>query len=1057
MGGILMSQVNIEQLYKLKGERIRNRVLDAGRQGGRITVHMGTCGISSGADRVFSAINTSLAASGRKDIILTTSGCAGICNLEPLLTIERAGEEPVRYAQVDEKKAAVIFNDHVLEGKINAGWVYSRGWEHIGEEFEGPQSPVHDLTPHTRDIPFFGMQQPVVMKNRGLIQADRIEDYIAMDGYLAAAKALFQMEPAEIVEEVKRSGIRGRGGAGFPAGLKWQFAAQTPSSVKYILCNADEGDPGAFMDRCVLESDPHSVIEGMIIAAKAIGSHQGYIYCRAEYPLAVATLNIALGQAREMGLLGKNILNSGFDFDLEVYRGAGAFVCGEETALMTSIEGKRGTPRPRPPFPAVQGLWKKPSVLNNVETLANIPQIILKGGKWYSGIGTRNSRGTKVFALTGDVRNIGLVEVPMGISIGTIIHDIGGGIPDGKKFKAVQLGGPSGGCIPVQHLNSPVEYETIAKLGAIVGSGGMIVMDEDKCVVDIARFFMDFCRDESCGKCTPCRVGTQKMLDILEKICEGRGEPGDIETLERWADIIKNTALCGLGQTAPNPVLSTLRYFRHEYEAHIYDKHCEAAVCQTIVKAPCRHTCPVEMDVPDYVSLVKVGRLDDAYKVLLRTNPFPGVCGRVCDHKCESKCRRNTVDSSVGVRFLKRFITDHAARPPVKRITPTRKERIAIVGAGPSGLAAARDLVLRGYPVTVFEQYSEPGGMLRWGIPEYRLPKAVLEKEIADIVNSGVELKCNTRLGTDITWQDITRLFDAVYIATGMPRSMPLGIPGDHLEGVLGAIEFLFRVNDGKAVQMGNNVAVIGGGNSAIDAARAALRMGAKKVTVMYRRTMADMPALEEEIHAAAAEGIAFVCLAAPVSLEGEGDKLQRMNCQRMSLGDFDASGRKRPKPIIGEEFVLEVDQVIAAIGQQQNDAWDHMLPGVKKTKAGHIEVNQSRTTRISKDLVFAGGDVVTGPATVVGAIAAGRKAAAEIDEAIRERNGEEPFIPVVEPIEIPKAVEEDIVEIPRIKIAEAEIDMRVCDFREVELGCSFEEALSEAGRCLRCDIEIEE
>ena len=484
---------------------------------------------------------------------------------------------------MDGEKARRIFEQHVLGGQPLAEWVFARGWEQTEKDFEGPSSSIADVSRHVRDIPFFGMQKPWVMRNRGLIQADKIEEYIARDGYAGAAKALFQMTPDDIIREVKTSGIRGRGGAGFPTGLKWEFAARSGGDVKYVLCNADEGDPGAFMDRCVLESDPHAVLEGMIIAARAIGSHQGYIYCRAEYPLAVRTLNTAIGQARKVGLLGQNILGSGFGFDVEVYRGAGAFVCGEETALMTSIEGKRGTPRPRPPFPAVQGLWKKPTILNNVETLANIAQIILNGGQWYAGVGTLRSKGTKVFAITGDVNNVGLVEVPMGIPLRNIIYDIGGGISGGKQFKAVQLGGPSGGCVPAQHLDAPVDYESITQLGAIVGSGGMIVMDEDKCMVDVARFFMDFCTDESCGKCAPCRVGTTKMLEILNRACEGKGKADDIQTLEKWAAIIQDTALCGLGQTAPNPVLSTLRYFRHEYEAHILAKRCPAGVCRPLV------------------------------------------------------------------------------------------------------------------------------------------------------------------------------------------------------------------------------------------------------------------------------------------------------------------------------------------------------------------------------------------------------------------------------------------------------------------------------------------
>ena len=578
-----MSQLNIEDLNRIKAEVLQSWQLNARRQKVRITVHMGTCGISSGADKVLNVLQGEIEAHKGNGIGITTSGCAGICNREPLITIEIAGQEPVKYCEVDGEKARRIFEQHVIGGQPVTEWVFARGWEQTEKDFKGPPSPIADVSRHVRDIPFFGLQKPWVMRNRGLIQADKIEEYIARDGYAGAAKALFQMTPDDIIREVKTSGIRGRGGAGFPTGLKWEFAARSGGDVKYVLCNADEGDPGAFMDRCVLESDPHAVLEGMIIAARAIGSHQGYIYCRAEYPLAVRTLNTAIDQARQMGLLGEDILGSAFGFDVEVYRGAGAFVCGEETALMTSIEGKRGTPRPRPPFPAVQGLWKKPTILNNVETLANIAQIILNGGQWYAGVGTLRSKGTKVFAITGDVNNVGLVEVPMGIPLRKIIYDVGGGISGGKEFKAVQLGGPSGGCIPAQHLDVPVDYESITQLGAIVGSGGMIVMDEDKCMVDVARFFMEFCTDESCGKCAPCRAGTTKMLEILNRACEGKGRPNDIETLEKWAAIIQDSALCGLGQTAPNPVLSTLRYFRHEYESHILEKRCPAGVCRPLV------------------------------------------------------------------------------------------------------------------------------------------------------------------------------------------------------------------------------------------------------------------------------------------------------------------------------------------------------------------------------------------------------------------------------------------------------------------------------------------
>ncbi len=540
-----------------------------------------------------------------EEIKIVETGCNGFCALGPILVVYPEG---VIYITLKPEDIPHLVEEHLIKGRIVDRLLY--------------REPGTDkVIPTMQDIPFFAYQELRVLKNRGLIDPEKIEEYIARDGYAGMAKALTEMTPDQIVQEVLDSGLRGRGGAGFPTGLKWKFAAQSKSDIKYVLCNADEGDPGAFMDRSVLEADPHAVLEGMVIAAKAIGSKHGYIYCRAEYPLAIHRLNIAIAQAKEAGLLGKNILGTGIDFDLEIYQGAGAFVCGEETALMTSIEGKRGMPRPRPPFPAVAGLWQKPSILNNVETLANIGQIILRGAKWYASVGTEKSKGTKVFALTGDVANVGLVEVPMGTKLGTIVYDIGGGIPKGKKFKAAQLGGPSGGCIPVQHLNAPVDYEKVAELGAIMGSGGLIVMNEDKCAVDMARFFMDFCQDESCGKCTPCREGTKRMLDILTNITQGKGKEGDIELLEEMAAVIKNAALCGLGQTAPNPVLSTIRYFRKEYEQHIRDHRCVAAVCSAMFKSPCQHTCPIEMDIPSYIALIRAERLDDAYKILLQTNP----------------------------------------------------------------------------------------------------------------------------------------------------------------------------------------------------------------------------------------------------------------------------------------------------------------------------------------------------------------------------------------------------------------------------------------------------
>ena len=524
---------------------------------------------AAGSEKVKTALSDEIKKHGLENKIeIEMTECNGFCAIGPVMTVQPGG---VFYQNIKPEDAAELVEEHFIKGNPVERLLYK-------------EPAPKDEIPKLDDIPFFEPQVFRVMRNKGVIDPEIIDEYIARDGYFGAAKALTEMTSEQIVDEMLESGLRGRGGAGFPTGLKWKFAMGAKSDEKYVLCNADEGDPGAFMDRTVLESDPHAVLEGMIIAAKAINSHKGYIYCRSEYPLAIKRLTIAIEQANEYGLLGKDILGSGFDFDIEIYQGAGAFVCGEETALMRSIEGKRGMPRPRPPFPANQGLWEKPTILNNVETLANVAQIILKGGAWYASIGTNTSKGTKVFALSGDITNIGLVEVPMGTTLRTIVYDIGGGVPNKRKFKAVQLGGPSGGCVPEAYLDTPVDYEEIAKVGAIMGSGGAIVMDDRTCMVDMARYFMDFIQDESCGKCTPCREGTKRILTILENICEGKGKPGDIEELEELTHVVSESALCGLGQTASNPVLATLRYFRDEYEAHIYRKECPARTCVALLK-----------------------------------------------------------------------------------------------------------------------------------------------------------------------------------------------------------------------------------------------------------------------------------------------------------------------------------------------------------------------------------------------------------------------------------------------------------------------------------------
>lgn len=502
------------------------------------------------------------------EIKVVRTGCFGLCENGPICIVYPEG---AFYSHIKVDDVERIVSEHLVKGRVVADLLYKKSVTEDGK--------IRAL----EEIDFYKKQKRVALRNCGVIDPENINEYIAFDGYKALAKALTEMSRDDVIDVILKSGLRGRGGAGFPTGLKWKFAKAPESDVKYVCCNADEGDPGAFMDRSVLEGDPHSVLEAMAIAGYAIGSEQGYIYVRAEYPIAVKRLRIAIAQAREAGLLGKDIFGTGFNFDIDLRLGSGAFVCGEETALMTSIEGCRGEPRPRPPFPAIKGLFGKPTILNNVETLANVCQIILNGPEWFASMGTEKSKGTKVFALGGKINNTGLVEIPMGTTLREIIYDIGGGIPNGKKFKAAQTGGPSGGCIPAEHLDIPIDYDNLIAIGSMMGSGGMIVMDEDNCMVNIAKFFLEFTVDESCGKCPPCRIGTRRMLEILDRITHGKGEDGDIEKLEKLAKNIKASALCGLGQTAPNPVLSTLRYFRDEYEAHIYEKRCPAGVCKALL------------------------------------------------------------------------------------------------------------------------------------------------------------------------------------------------------------------------------------------------------------------------------------------------------------------------------------------------------------------------------------------------------------------------------------------------------------------------------------------
>jgi NADH-quinone oxidoreductase subunit F len=1000
---------------------------------GKVFVCQGTGCMSSKSDQIRAALESEVARLGLADRYeVKFSGCHGFCQQGPIVIVEPEG---IFYSHVKVDDAPEIAQSHLRDEKPVARLFY--------------HDPVTgEAVPRYQDISFYAKQQRIVLRNCGHINPEDIDDYLEVGGYQALKKVLQEMTPEQVIDEVKRSGIRGRGGAGFSTGLKWEFCRKSPGTEKYIICNADEGDPGAFMDRSTMEGDPHTVIEGMLIGAYAIGAPHGYIYCRAEYPLAIRRLRIAIDQASERGFLGNNILSSDFSLDIIIKEGAGAFVCGEETALMASIEGKRGMPRPRPPFPAQSGVWGKPTNINNVETWANIPVIITRGADWYASIGTEKSKGTKVFALTGKIANSGLVEVPMGIPLREIIYDIGGGIPEGKRFKAAQTGGPSGGCLPTSLLDIPVDFESLTQAGSIMGSGGMVVMDEDSCMVDLARYFLSFTQAESCGKCVPCRVGTKQMLDVLNRLTQGEGQEGDIEKLLALSETVMAGSLCALGGTAPNPVLTTIRYFRDEYEAHI-KKRCPAVVCKKIIIAPCRHACPAGIDVPRYIRLIGQGKPAESLAVIREKIPFPSVCGHVCFHPCETKCRRGQLDEPIAIRALKRFAAerDNGLWKQAAKVAPATGKRVAIVGSGPAGMTAAYYLAKLGHSVTVFEELPQLGGMMRVGIPDYRLPQEVLDEEIEVIKSVGVETKTNSRI--DSVDELFQQGYNAVFLGIGAHEGMKLGIEGEEDEGVMDCVSFLRDVKLGKEIRVGGRVMVIGGGNAAIDASRTALRLGAKEVVIVYRRTRAEMPASEEEIEEALREGVDFRYLAAPTKLSRENGVL-KIECIQMMLGPVDASGRPRPEPLPGSEFTLDTDTVIAAIGQMPDVPAQFELP---QGRGGTLEVDPD-TLATPREGVFAGGDAVTGPASVIEAIAAGRQAAISIDKYLGGSGAiEESLAPNEEVASVREEEEEEVhrPSIPAIPVAD-----RIGSFAEVELGLTEEQALAETKRCLWCDLEEE-
>ncbi len=1035
----LYSVADLEQLYNLAAA---NKALREAKT--QVKVHLGSCGIASGADKVLKAFERELdilkshtdAGDGKltalDNIEIRKAACIGLCSVEPTVTVSVPGQEKTIYYSVDDAIVKRIFKEHLLQGNPVKEWLL-------------------DLK-----SPRIALQEIRVLHNQDLDPLD-IEQYISRGGYMALGRVLSLMKPEEVIEEIKKSGLRGRGGAGFATATKWGFVRTSISDEKYVVCNGDEGDPGAYMNRAVLEGNPHSIIEGMAIGAYAIGNvKEGFAYVRAEYPLAIETLSHAIAQAREYGLLGKNILGTDFEFSIDIFPGAGAFVCGEETALLTSIEGKRGNPRQRPPFPANPGggLFGKPTTINNVETWSDVPQIILKGAGWFTEVGNEKSKGTKTLCLVGKVNDPGLVEVSLGIPLGKLVFDIGGGIPNGMKFKGAQLGGPSGGVIPAKHINTPIDYESVAALGAIMGSGGVVIMDESSCMVDVAKFFLQFTREESCGKCTPCRAGIPQMLSILEKISRGEGEMSDLDTLISLGEMVTSASLCGLGQSSANPVLSTIRHFREEYEAHIIDKKCPAAVCRALFKAPCQHTCPVELDVPGYISLIKEGKFAESYELIKQRNPLPAVCGRVCHHPCEKKCNRSRVDEAVAIRELKRFAADYAFNSGLKikqKIKDKKAEKVAIIGAGPAGLAAAWDLAMEGYGVTVFEALPVAGGMLAVAIPEYRMPRDILQKEIDEIKELGVEIKLNSRVNDAASL--LKDGYNAVFIATGAHTGMKMGIPGEALNGVFDAIEFLRKINLGQPVGIGKRVAVIGGGNSAVDSARVAVRKGSE-VHLIYRREREDMPAIAEEIKAAAEEGVKFHFLTNPVRISGK-NNVERLVVTRMELiPEFDFTGRKISRPVAGAETELEVDTVIEAIGQRPDTS---IVKGEGMINGPSLN-SDPRTLATVQPGIFAGGDAVYMPHTVVEAMEQGQRAASSIKHFLRG----EALSPRIsrdsgEPIAFPQTppTDAEIKEKARLTQAEIPIRDRISSFKEVTLPFTPEQAREEAARCLRCDLDV--
>jgi len=1035
-----------------------------------LVISAGTCGQASGANDVMRIAKRYILENNlHQKVAIRVTGCLGFCEIEPFILVE-----PENYIYPNLKTEDV---PGVIEATVK---------KEIVKELMYRENDNDKVYCTLEEIPFYKYQTRTILKRNQKIDPIRIFNYLKAGGYSAFEKVISNPDQEWIINEIKKAELRGRGGAGFPTGLKWENARNSgnDSVKKFVVCNADEGDPGAYMDRNVLEGNPQLIIEGMIIAGIAIGATQGFVYVRSEYPLAIKHSMIAIRQARDLGILGKNILGTGIDFDIEIIRGAGAFVCGEETALIKSIEGQMGQPKQRPPYPVYKGIWGCPTSINNVETFANVPVIISEGADEYIKVGMPGARGTKIFSLVGKIKNTGLVEVPLGTTIHEVVYKIGGGSSGKTKIRAIQTGGPSGGCIPEEMFDLPINYESLNKVGSIMGSGGMIVMDENTCMVDIAKYFTNFLQEESCGKCSTCREGTQRMNEILTDITEGRGTMENLTLLEEFGPVIKDASMCGLGQTAPNPVLATIKYFREEYIDHIVKKKCKATVCKEIVSSPCQYTCPIDTDVPLYVSLIAIQKYADALKVIKDENPFASVLSRVCHHPCEYKCKAGEGGDPVAIRDLKRFATDYGIEnnffSTTEPVEKTNGIKVAVIGSGPAGLTCSFYLSKKGYEVTVFEKESVIGGMLALGIPEYRLPREILNADLNYIKSAGMEMKTDSALGEDYT---LDGLFDqgykAVFLATGSHQSLRLDVPGEEIEGVIPGMQVLSALNLGKKIELGKRVGIIGGGNTAVDAARRVLRAEISEsvtmidaarsalrttkpesVTIFYRRTIDEIPAYKEEVEGAGDEGIKIEFLTSPTKIITDNGKLKACEFIRMRLGDIDESGRRRPVPIEGSEFIVELDTLIVSISESPDISF-LKNEGLEFSKWDTIVIDQE-TCLTKRPGIFAGGDVVTGPNTVVDAVAAGKIASESIDQYLTGKEVKREYKLIrpsryIEPIEFSDEELDELLSAKRSEMTLLTPEKRKYNLMEVNQGLSEEQAIKEAKRCLRCDLETKD